>query len=70
MSQQLLGFIDKRPLIWLHWLILTMFIFIYVTLISDVNIDFGKYTLFIGVLSLYLFIVISDSLIHKILGVD
>ena len=61
-EKKLFGFIDMRPLIWLHYLMLWILISLWFgTLFTTSLIIVLVGTLFIG---------IADQIIHKILGVD
>ena len=64
-EEKIWGIFDKRPLIWLHYLILE--IIIVVGAIVLITLDVGTILFFI---ILFLLLAISDQLIHYFLGVD
>lgn len=71
--KKFLGIFDKRPLIWFHYVLLTIIVLI-TWYISIVGINFYTQLSWIqyakDFLIFYLVISISDQFIHLILGVD
>lgn len=77
--KKFLGFIDRRPLIWFHYLLLVGVVILgyYISrwiklmdLIQSSNLFF-KILGWISLILLYYFLLlIFDNIIHKILGVD
>jgi len=77
MSSKFFGFIDKRPLIWFHYLPLTGVVFLahYLSVnrffnletISTINPWFSWLRLAAWY---YLFLLVGDNIIHKIIGED
>ena len=74
-SKKILGIFDKRPLIWLHYFILTgvLFLAFFTANFSGLvgvneSVSAGKWILLF--IWYFLFISIGDQLIHWVLGVD
>lgn len=76
MKKKFLGFLDKRPLIWFHYVLLTSIVSILIFLMDKTVSPpmyrpfFENTNWYVAIPLLFLTISISDQLIHKLLGVD
>lgn len=71
--KKLFGILDKRPLIWLHYVLLTLVVMLGIYF-NFFGFQFYKTitlkNFFMAFIPYFLLISLSDQLIHRILGVD
>ena len=72
--KKLLGFIDKSPLIWFHYIPLEILIVLFSWLMANIKagiiIPFFSMFSIPSLIGLYFILLIGDNLIHTIIGKD
>ena len=69
MEKKIYGILDRRPLIWFHYVLLVGILFLS-HYAGNTYFDLDNKTYIFMAIWYYIWISVGDQLIHKILGVD